>query len=378
MFGFGNSDPSTPKGDIFDVEELRQLVLDFPPAEQGSSDDALIPLASGSGFTTRAAISKAYASLINGRYGKIPITALEKQLDVKRDTLLSIIRSRKDFMLSKSKEEVITKCDQERILEELYAKAQVKFVLATDLAENHDIDVESISKLAILSEELWTEAPLQLLDAPGYSRAKSLELGLSYVHTLSLLLALKNVAIDRCVNAHTAARVATWAKSDMLGLDIPTFARMAHKLVQECNGPTELYGFFESGKDEVRYVTKNYLLRKAKRTLKEVAMGDEAFCDLAQLVKKYPTLLSDVDAARQLAKTECLHKDGSKYKWHFVSHFAIGDVGLNNTAKRCLEILGPQRYLDTKVCPLQGFYDAKLTIISHLCKYSHQKSSEMS
>jgi hypothetical protein len=370
MFGFGNSGKSTPKGDVFDVEEIRQLVLDFPPPDQGSSDDTLIPLASESGFTTRAAISKAYAKLIAGRYGKIPISALEKQLDVKQDILLSIIQSRKDFMLSKCKEDVITRCDQERILEELYVKAKVKFVRASELAEQHDIDIQSISKLVMLSEEVCGENPLQLLDAPGQPRAKSLELGHSYVHTLSVMLALKNNVVDKCVSAHNAARVATWNSNEMLGLDIPTFVRLAHKLVQECNGPTEIYGFFESGADVVRNVTKNYLLHKAKRTLKEVAMGDEAFCDLAKLVKKYPTLFRDVEAARHLARTECLHKDGSKYKWHFVSHYAIGDVGLNNTAKRCLEMLGPQRYLNTKVCQCDDYEPFPiLTMISHSCKH---------
>jgi hypothetical protein len=352
MFGFGSPGQTIPKGDIFDVEEIRQLVLDFPPTQQGVSDDALISLASDTGFTTRGALSTAYSSLIKGRYGKIPIAAVEKQLDVDHDTLLSVIRTRKDFMLSKSKEDVITKCDQERLVEELYAKANTKFVPASTFAVENDIDVQSIPKLVAFSDELWSEAPLQLLDAPGQPTAKSLENGYTYVHTLSVMLALRTNVIDMCINAHTAARVATWSSDAMFGLDIPTFARLAHKLVQECNGPTELYGFFESGKDEVRYVTKSYSLRKAKRTLKEVAIGDEAFCDLAKMVQKYPTLLPDLDSARHLARTECLHKDGNKYKWHFISHYAIGDVGLNNTAKRCLEILGTQRYLNNKVCPL--------------------------
>lgn len=349
MFGFGGSGETTPKGDIFDVDEIRQLALDLTPPS-GSADDgnALIPLASGEGFTTRDALQKNYASLIKNQYGKIPIEALEKRLDVDRTTLWSILRSREDFMPSSCKEYIFTACDQERILQEICAKAQSKFVRTSEIAEAHDIDVQSITKLVTLSEKAC-DTPLQLMDAPGQSRTKSLELGNSYAHTLATLLAMRHDVIEKSKNAHTAARVADWSTKEMFGLDIPAFAKLAHKLVQECNGPEPLYGYFETGKDQVRYVTKNYLLRKAKQILKAVAIGEEAFCDLDGLVKKYPTLLPDVEAAKQLALTQVLHKDGSKYKWHFITHYAIGDVGLNNTAKRCMETLGPQRYLNTKV-----------------------------
>lgn len=356
MIGFGGSDDKTPKGDIFDIDEIRQLVLDFPPPSGSSNEDnALIPLASGNGFTTRDALSKAYASLIKNRYGKIPIAALEKQLDVEQTVLCNVLGSREDFMLSKCREHVFTTCDQERILQEIYAKAKSKFIRASEIAEQHDIDVQSVAKLVALSDKTCHDTPLQLMDAPGQSRSKSLELGNSYVHTLATLLVLRSDVIDKAKNAHTAARVADWSSSDMFGLDIATFAKLAHKLAQEFNGHEPLYGFFESGKDEVRYVTKSYLLRKAKRTLKEVAMGEEAFCDLEQLVKSYPTLLANVEAARQMAVTGCLHKDGAKYKWHFITHYAIGDVGLNNTAKRCMETLGAQRYLNTQVCQVTSY-----------------------
>ena len=129
MFGFGGSDQKTPKGDIFDIDEIRQLVLEFPPPTASSSDDsALIPLLSGSGFTTRDALSKAYASLIKNRYGSIPISAIEKQLDVDQTTLCNILRLRDDFMLSADRNFIFTTCDQERLLQEIYSKAGTKFV----------------------------------------------------------------------------------------------------------------------------------------------------------------------------------------------------------------------------------------------------------
>jgi hypothetical protein len=349
MFGFGGSGETTPKGDIFDIDEIRQLVLDFPPPS-GSADDVngLIPLASGEGYTTRDALEKTYASLIKNQYGKIPIEALEKRLDVDQNVLCNVLRSQESFMISKRKDYIFTTCDQERILQEICARIQSKFVHANEIAEQHDIDVQSMVKLVNLSEKVC-ESPMQLMDAPGQSRAKSLELGNSYVHTLATLLAMRNDVIERSKNAHTAARVAEWDTKEMFGLDMSTFAMLAHKLVQECNGPEPIYGYFEVGKDQVKYVTKNYLLRKAKHTLKEVALGEEAFCDLEHLVRKYPTLLPDVEAARQMALTQVLHKDGSRYKWHFITHYAIGDVGLNNTSKRCMETLGMQRYLDFRV-----------------------------
>ncbi|KIW07828.1 uncharacterized protein PV09_01746 [Verruconis gallopava] len=348
MFDFVGSNRNMSKRDIFNDDEVRQLVLDLPPQHEGSTDNTLIPLSSGTGFTTRDALARAFSRLIQGKYGKIPIAAIGNHLEVRQDALLETLRGRKDFMLSKSKEDIITRCDQERILEDLYAKAQLKFVLAKEFADQNDLDVQSVEKLVILSEDIHNESPLQLLDAPNQSRARSLEGGQSYIHALSTLLELRRSVIEKAMNSNTAARIAVWNTNDMYGLDTATFGRLAQKLAQEFNGSEPLYGTFEIGKDEVRYITKSYLLRKAKRSLKEVAIGDEAFCDLEQLVKKYPTLLPDIEAARQLAERECLHKDGSRYKWHFISHYVIGDVGLNNTAKRCLETLGPQRYLNTQ------------------------------
>lgn len=141
-------------------------------------------------------------------------------------------------------------------------------------------------------------------------------------------------------------RIVTWADTEMLGLSSETFLSLCQKFTQE---PTEFRaadGFFESGKHGIMYTPSAYLLRKARRTLKEVAMGTVPFCDLDRLARKYPKIIHDVPAAKQFAEKECLHKDGTPYKWHFVSHFAIGDTSLNNTAQKCYELLGDQRYLN--------------------------------
>ncbi len=120
----------------------------------------------------------------------------------------------------------------------------------------------------------------------------------------------------------------------------------------------------------MRYVTKSYLLRKAKRTLKQVAAGEEAYCDLEQLVQKYPTLLPDVEAAKQVAAAECLHMMVQSINGAFYLHYAIGDVGLNNTAKQCMETLGRQRYLNTKVS-----WELQILVVNWESKYKALRPS---
>jgi hypothetical protein len=146
-------------------------------------------------------------------------------------------------------------------------------------------------------------------------------------------------------------RPASWNRSDMLGLTSNAFWRLAQKLATESEQEEATQGYFESsGKDEVRFVPRSYLLRKAKRRVKDVAQGIEPFCDLRKLVQKYPILLPDVEAAKELVEKQCHNTDGSPYTFHFVSHYAIGDISLNNTARVCHETLGLQRYVSTKVC----------------------------
>ena len=142
----------------------------------------------------------------------------------------------------------------------------------------------------------------------------------------------------------------------MQGLNTQTFWRLAHKLAHESKDSEQNEGFFESGEGEVRYIPKAYLLRKAKRAVKAVALGTEPYGDLQKLSQRYLTLLPDVEAAKHFVETECLHKDGSPYKWTFVSHYVIGELSLNNTAQRCFEVLGPQRYLDTKVGSSSSYF----------------------
>jgi hypothetical protein len=99
----------------------------------------------------------------------------------------------------------------------------------------------------------------------------------------------------------------------------------------------------------VRFVPRTYLLRKAARQVKEVALGTMPFCDLKELTKQFPTLLPDVKAAKEFLETSCLDKNSSPYEFHFVADYAIGDSSLNNTAKKCLETLGTERYVNTQV-----------------------------
>jgi hypothetical protein len=71
MFGFGNSQ----KDDIFDIEDIRELVLTFPHkalledrdslAEPLEEDD-LVPLASGEGFVQYKALAAAFRKLLDG------------------------------------------------------------------------------------------------------------------------------------------------------------------------------------------------------------------------------------------------------------------------------------------------------------------------
>jgi hypothetical protein len=121
-------------------------------------------------------------------------------------------------------------------------------------------------------------------------------------------------------------------------------------MVHSEDDAANLQGYFEGGENEVRFVPRSYLLRKATRQIKEVAHGVLPFCDLKSLTQKFPTLISSIKAAREFVETSCQDKDGSPYKFQFVGDYAIGETSLNNTARKCLEILGNERYVDTQVC----------------------------
>jgi len=108
-------------------------------------------------------------------------------------------------------------------------------------------------------------------------------------------------------------------------------------------------GYFEDSQNEVRFIPRTYLLRKTEQLVTEVAIGKLPFCDLNILTQKFPTLLPDVAAAKDFVKTQCHGKHGSPYVFHFISHYGIGDISLNNTASKCLEKLGSDRFVNTKV-----------------------------
>jgi len=136
----------------------------------------------------------------------------------------------------------------------------------------------------------------------------------------------------------------------MLGLAKKAFCRLAECLMVQPNQPDSMQGDFESNEDGVRFIPHTYVLRKVKYHVKEVAHGHKPFCDLKLLTKLYPKLLPDVKSAKELVETASHEKDGSASKFHFISHYAIGDAPLNNTARASLEKMGDDRYIYTKVC----------------------------
>lgn len=142
------------------------------------------------------------------------------------------------------------------------------------------------------------------------------------------------------------SRPVSWTSPDFQGLSGFAFINLAHSLT---NGESQPPGFFELVEDEVRFSPRTYLLRKATRLVKEVAHGELPYCDLMKLTEKFPTLLPEVQSSRDFIEKQCHDHRGNPYKFHFVSHYAIGDAGLNNTAKKCLEILGSERWVNTGV-----------------------------
>jgi hypothetical protein len=350
MVGPGKSGEMEPKVVLFDYDEIQQLDLNFLcPSNRSNTGNTLIPLASGGGYTTKDALSKAYSDLIKGPYEQIRSAELEKQLGVEQTVLYNVLRTQDDFILSVCQEFVVTKHNQERILSDIHANTRSTFIRVSEITKKHAIDIRSVAKLITFSKNSPQDLRLHLLDTPDSPGPQSFRLKHAWVHTRATLLILRSNVIDMAKAAHTAARVAKWGSRDMFGLDIPTFSSIAYQFCQEFNGHEPLYGFFKSDEHSVCYVTKSYLLRKAKRALKEVAMGAKLFCNFQQLVFKYPTLLPNVETARRMALTEVLHKNGKRYRWHFVNHYAIGDVALNTIVKRCMETLGTQRYLNTEV-----------------------------
>jgi len=69
MFSFGGS----RKDDIFKIDDVRQLVLDFPYSDKAESSEAkpvpeeLLPLVSGEGLIQAAALSKSFHKLLDKR-----------------------------------------------------------------------------------------------------------------------------------------------------------------------------------------------------------------------------------------------------------------------------------------------------------------------
>lgn len=206
MFGFKSSDGNTPRGDIFNAEEVQQLVLSFPPSNHGSEEDDLIPLASGSGLTTAEALSKACEKIFNGKKGRIPLSDVEKQLDVEQDVILSVIQSREGFMLSQSRAEIVTIDEQIHLVEEMYTESEGRFLPAVVFAETHEIDIQNMPDLIILGDTMDKNSPLQLLEVPSESTSESAGPVQSYIHTLSTILSLKRGILSKVKDAQDEAK----------------------------------------------------------------------------------------------------------------------------------------------------------------------------
>jgi hypothetical protein len=135
----------------------------------------------------------------------------------------------------------------------------------------------------------------------------------------------------------------------MSGLSKKAFCRLAESLFPAVDETTTIHGDFESSDNGVRFIPHSYILRKVKHHAKEVARGDKPYCDLKSLTKLYPKVLPDVQSARKLIETAAHDRDGSPLRFHFISHYAIGNSSLNSTARTNLEKLGEGRFTNTKV-----------------------------
>jgi hypothetical protein len=136
----------------------------------------------------------------------------------------------------------------------------------------------------------------------------------------------------------------------MSGLSKKAFCRLAESLFPPTGDADAIEGDFESIEDGVRFIPRSYILRKVKHHAKEVARGDKPYCDLDNLTKLYPKVLPDVESAREFVESVAHDRDGSPFRFHYISHYAIGNSSLNSTARKNLENLGADRFANTKVC----------------------------
>jgi hypothetical protein len=262
------------------------------------------------------------------------------------------------------------RCEQQSLAETLENMASKDFVLAEDFSKNHDVSREDLIKLLRFNEDSSSNPPLQFLSAPENEKGGPEAAEYPYIHTLSLLLRLREAISTKVKESVDEAkyfslsilsnasskwltsylRPAIWTRLDFLGLSNHAFRRLAQSIVQSSTDGNNMQGFFEGGEDEVRFIPRTYLLRRANRRVKEVALGTLPFCDLNQLTQKFPTLLADSQAAKDFITTQCHDRDGLPYNFHFISQYAIGEISLNNTARKCMETLGAARFVNTKVC----------------------------
>ncbi|KAF2436689.1 hypothetical protein EJ08DRAFT_157081 [Tothia fuscella] len=358
MFSFMNSS----KDDIFDIEDIRQLVLTFPHENLSSSqtpkEDDLVPLESGDGFIKYKALVAAYRKFLDGKSGRVRVSDIAKHLDVTEWTVTLVTEKDEDYMNTRRRDTVITIIEQQSLAKDLYKMASQSFIIAEKFVYSFGMSWQDLDKLVRLGKESSTGRSLQLLDAPE-DIDKELTEEFPYIYTLELMSNLRDDILRKVKASVEAARTVTWTESDMLGLYPNAFRHIAESTVRTCGEGSSIQGSFDIDNrgDDIRFTPQSYLLRKANQRVKEVALGTLPFCDLKTLSQKLRALLPTVAAAKEYFETQSQDRHGTPYKFHYISDYAIGDVSLNNTAKKCLETLGADRYLSTKPY-LSAFPDA--------------------
>jgi len=205
MFGFGSSRKGMRDNQLFDDANVRELVASFPYktslAEGESDPDELIPLASGEGFISRAAVSRLFQKKLGENDGRLPVINLAGELDISLEQLLRLVREDEIVFLSRDGRSILTQAELKRISEDLRHKAENSFVLASTFAEENRIECTSLIKLVDQDEKETTESPLQFLQDPRNPSGSADSSSYPYIHTLTMLLNTKQMLIDKINSA---------------------------------------------------------------------------------------------------------------------------------------------------------------------------------
>lgn len=211
MFGFGSFGKASRNEAIFEVADVRELVQTFPhkhsPAINQSSDpNELIPLASGEGFVVRSALTRSVKEELGKTDGRIAVDFLSMKLDVTSKDLSRLIHENDTTFLSIDGNSILTQQEIESILEDLQHKTEDSFVPATVFAEQWKLDRKDLIRLVEVSNEYIKEGSLQLLQDPRVPSISTESASYPYIHTLSLLLKVKNDLNGKITSAQEDAK----------------------------------------------------------------------------------------------------------------------------------------------------------------------------